>query len=204
MCNYGLGKEYIAAFGTLLGFLREDKIIPWTADLDYIIPSKQIMNRMIDLWDTPTTGLAHIHQSINRMCVTPEFAGGRLAANWTMPVSKRISTKGLDLRGIPYIDFYVGKNATAGNRKNTIVKTIGNCRHYYRDLFPIQRIQVYNGTFAQNAPSNPEQVLLTKYGRDWNIVPPPNSRKRTAHGGPPCPRGFLTETKRVMKRQSKR
>ena len=55
MC--GLGLEYVATFGTLLGLVRSDRMIPWTSDIDYIIPSKHVANAMVDLWDTNATAL---------------------------------------------------------------------------------------------------------------------------------------------------
>ena len=67
--NPRLGLDYAAAFGTLLGFTRGDRVIPWTIDNDYIIPSEDAANVMVILWDSKRTGMAHIFQTINRGCV---------------------------------------------------------------------------------------------------------------------------------------
>ena len=178
MCSLGL--DYSSAFGTLLGLRRADRLIPWTADNDYIIPSKDVANAMVSLWDTETTGLAHIYQGINRICVTDSFAGGKLQRKWSIPppVPGTDQYDTLHLRGFPYIDLYVGRNTS-----QDMFEEIEGCRHLYRDIFPTKRMLVYNGTFAQNIPANPEQVLRTYYGKSWSI---PRSDENP-HGATNCP-----------------
>ena len=158
MCNLGL--DYVVTYGTLLGFRRGDHIIPWTADLDYIIPSKDVANEMVALWDTNNTGMAHIFQGINRMCVTSDFAGGALQRKW-----RRLAPKNklnLDSSGLPYIDFYVGSRVGS-----TMFQPIKGCTHFFGDVFPTKRELVYNYTFSQNFPANSDQLLRTSYGKDW-------------------------------------
>ena len=178
MCSLGL--DYSSAFGTLLGLRRADRLIPWTIDNDYIIPSKDVANAMVSLWDTETTGLAHIHQDINRICITDSFAGGKLQRKWSIPppVPGTYQSDTLYARGFPYIDLYVGRNTS-----QDMFGEIEGCRHLYRNIFPTKRMLVYNGTFAQNIPANPEQLLRTYYGKSWSI---PRSDKNP-HGASPCP-----------------
>lgn len=77
MCSLGL--DYFAAFGSLLGLRRSDKFMPWSAGGDLIIHSAEAMNALVMLWDSPKTGMSHHYSSgMNRMCVTPDFGGGRL------------------------------------------------------------------------------------------------------------------------------
>eukprot|EP00978_Attheya_sp_CCMP212_P000252 scaffold481_cov63-Attheya_sp.AAC.13 len=162
MCHLGL--DYSVAFGTLLGLRRSDRLIPWTIDNDYIIPSKDVVNAMVSLWDTKKTGMAHIFQAINRMCITPDFAGGALQRKWERPAlgPDKPNWDSLDLIGLPYIDMYVGRMEPAGG-----FATIHHCRHMYKDIFPTKRELVYNNTFTQNFPANSDQLLRTFYGRDW-------------------------------------
>lgn len=117
MCRIGV--DYIATFGTLLGLIRSDRLIPWTGDMDYIIPSKAAANAMVHLWDTKKTGLRHVFQGINRMCITSDFANGELAKwNISAPDPKRkisgqiCGDNGNTLWdcGFPYVDFYVGRD----------------------------------------------------------------------------------------------
>ena len=50
MCSLSL--DYSVVFGTLLGFRQGDHLIPWMGDLDYVIPSEDVANAMVALWDT--------------------------------------------------------------------------------------------------------------------------------------------------------
>ena len=181
MCSLGL--DYSVAFGTLLGLIRADQIIPWTIDNDYIIPSQDVANAMVALWDTKATGLAHMFQSINRMCVTPDFAGGKLQEKWSIPPPAPGTSGGgtLHARGFPYIDFYVGHRSSYSSQD--MFQEINGCSHLYRDVFPTKRVLVYNHTFAQNLPANPEQLLRTYYGKAWSTP----RADRNPHGGTACP-----------------
>ena len=171
-----LGLEYAVAFGTLLGLSRSDRIIPWTADNDFIIKDSKTAHAMADLWGktnaTATTGLALIFQDILRICITPQFAGGK--------IQKWIDQKQKNCRqwlwncDIPYIDLYTGKNIS-----NEMYKEIGNCRHHYSSVFPTKRRLVYDGTFALNFPANPEQLLRSYYGTNWTV---PRSETKEPHG----------------------
>jgi len=155
-----LGLDYTATFGTLLGYRRSDRLIPWTGDNDYIIPSKNVVNAMVERWDTKSTGLAHLMQGINRICATPDFAGGKLQ-KWTTHFHPFLSTQ-LCFTGLPYIDLYVGRNTSS-----TMFQELVGCKHLYRDVFPSKRVLVYNKTFAQNFPANPDQLLRSFYGLNW-------------------------------------
>ena len=181
MCSLGL--DYSVAFGTLLCFRRGDRLIPWTGDNEYIIPSQDVANAMVALWDSKKTGMAHIFQGINRMCVTPDFAGGVLQRKWgrRSPDFWRSDWDTLWMSGLPYIDFYRGYKVNS-----TIFGTIHNCRHLYSDIFPTKRELVYNNTFAQNFPANSDQLLRTFYGKDWRI---PRSDKKPNGDESPCPHG---------------
>ena len=188
MCNLGL--DYVVSFGTLLGFRRGDHIIPWTADLDYIIPSKDVANEMVALWDTNNTGMAHIFQGINRMCVTPDFAGGALQRKWSRlkPPKNKLKLDSrlkppknklkLDTSGLPYIDFYVGSRVGS-----TMFQVNKGCSHFFGDVFPTKRELVYNYTFSQNFPANSDQMLRTCYGKDWRTPP---KDKKSHKGKPDC------------------
>jgi len=175
--------DYSAGFGTLLGLIRsEDRtFIPWTADNDYIIPSFEVMNAIVSLWNETQTGMQHIFQGINRICITSDWADGKLN-RWKIPTPTS-TTHGrwylsLWARGYPYIDLYVGKMIAPN-----IFQEIRPCRHLYDDLFPTNRVEIYNGTFFNRIPANPEQFLRTYYGRDWRVP----KKEKNAHGSGDCP-----------------
>lgn len=63
-----------------------------------------------------------------------------------------------------------------------LFKTLPECKHNYDDVFPTTRTEVYNKTFCQRVPANPNALLQTKYGPDWKT--PLSSQ--AAHGGKPC------------------
>ena len=205
MCRIGL--DYLVGFGTLLGFVRSGRIIPWTADLDYILPSEEVANAMVSNWDTKQTGMAHLFQGINRICVTEDFGGGGLM-RWkkkpTMVRDKKTGKMVWDTQlwlwssGMPYIDFYIVKmirnfSSKAATKSLDLIKErwkdggivdiLNGCQNFHRDFFPTKRVVVYrdgNGEngFSQNLPANATQLLRSWYGADWNV---PNSN-RTPHG----------------------
>ena len=172
------------------------------SDNDFIIPSKDTANAMVKLWDSSMTGMAHIFQNINRLCVTRDFAGGMLQQKWERDRPPN-DVRNIYRSGLVYIDFYVGKNVTGtagdvlpdrnnGTIPKEVYATIGKCRHMHSDIFPTKRELVYNRTFAQRFPLNSEQLLREKYGPDWRI-PPSNKRK---HGRDPCNLRYLQKKKR--------
>ena len=186
MCRLGL--DYTVGFGTLLGLERGNKFIPWTIDHDYIIESTMLADAMVDLWDAKVTGMAHVyHGGMNRMCITPDFANGRLSF-WTNKFFSGSTISQSDRlwkRNHQYIDIYMGKNIY-----QSVFQEVRPCKHYYSDVFPTKRRLVYEGTFYQNFPAKPEQMLRVYYGKNWRI---PNDNKNP-HGyneiGGSCPKRF--------------
>ena len=174
-----LGLDYVVSFGTLLGLARSDKIIPWTGDNDIIIKDPKTAHAMVDLWKSTyaasKSGLALMFQGILRLCITPQFAEGK--------IQKWLDERRKNCRGwlysceVPYVDFYVGHNIS-DDEYGEIYREIGNCKHFYQDIFPSQRRAVYNGTFSVNFPANPEQLLRSYYGTKWAMPP----EEKMAHG----------------------
>ncbi|KAK1746860.1 hypothetical protein QTG54_002204 [Skeletonema marinoi] len=187
MCSLGL--DYFAAFGSLLGLRRADRFIPWSIDGDLIIHSAEAMNALVMLWDSKKTGLSHHYSRMNRMCVTPDFAGGGLM-KWAYSEDRYRKAidewdRNWDL-GFPYMDLYLGRYVEKG--KLLELGAGGHkCLHYYKDVFPTQRKLVYNGQFTMNFPPNPDQLLRTNYGNGWRF--PPSEKDKKEHGGRMCPYG---------------
>jgi UDP-sugar transporter A1/2/3 len=171
MCYLGL--EYIPAFGMLLGLARSDRLIPWTDDNDYTV-STATMEAMLSLWDSASHlehGLYLVYEGIDRMCVTPSFANGKLL-RW-----KANGTKLYILDGIPYADFYIGDF----NSDDMFVDTM-KCAHHVSSLRPYERRAFYNGTLHQYFPSKPQNILTEVYGSDWKNPDP----ARKPHGNTNC------------------
>ena len=187
MCRLGL--DYFAGFGSLLGLIRADRFIPWSIDSDIIIHSPEAMNAMVMLWDSKKTGLSHHFSRMNRMCVTPDFAGGGLM-KWAYSEDRfRRAIDEWDMNwdlGFPYIDLYLGRGVA--NDKLLELGSGGHtCLHLYRDVFPTERKLVYNGQFTMNFPPNTNQLLRTYYGTGWRF--PPSDMDKKEHGGRMCPYG---------------
>jgi hypothetical protein len=171
MCYLGL--EYIPAFGMLLGLARSDRLIPWTSDNDYTISTATIV-AMRSLWDSASHlehGLSLVYDSMDRMCVTPSFANGKLL-RW-----KTNGTEWYVLDGIPYADFYIGYV----DSEDMFVDTQG-CAFNMSTLRPYERRAFYNGTLHQYFPSKPQNILTEVYGPDWKKPDP----DRKSHGATNC------------------
>lgn len=175
--------DYSVGFGSLLGLVREDSFIPWTADNDYIIPSSEVMNAVVSLWDEKQTGMQHLFQNgVNRLCITSDWADGKLKNKWGKKRGgddSNSNNRGIWMSGHPYIDLYVGRMIS-----QNIFQERKPCRHLYEDLFPTKRVLIYNGLFSQRIPANPEQFLRTYYGKDWRV---PQQEKKPHGGATLCP-----------------
>lgn len=201
MCRIGL--DYSAAFGTLLGFARSDRLIAWTGDNDYVLPSREVANAMVALWDAKSTGIAHLRQGLNRICITRDFANGNLARWEKYPALVNKILRAMKVkdelwsRGFPYIDLYVGQKVPNWTTETALAsmeqirerrpqsevyQIHTGCQFFHDDIFPTKKVLVYAKNFTQNVPKNSEQLLRTSYGTYWRI--PANN---DPHGGKPCP-----------------
>mmetsp|Transcript_7212 Transcript_7212/g.13455 ORF Transcript_7212/g.13455 Transcript_7212/m.13455 type:complete len:389 (-) Transcript_7212:357-1523(-) len=162
-----MGLDYFLGFGTLLGTVRYGRVIPWTLDNDIVI-QKPIMRLMTELWDVEASGLAFVSPKIGkskkgapRMCVTPQFASGKIQ-KWQVPTNSDIAFTD---RGFPYFNLYHGEDLGHG----TWGHEHEGCLHYDIDVFPTKRQWVYDGTLALNFPAKPELLVQRYYGSDWRV-----------------------------------
>ena len=190
MCHLGL--EYFPAFGMLLGLTRADKLIPWTIDNDYIV-TKQTLAAMEDLWDSASHlnhGVGFHHDQVYRLCVTPSFADGKLL-RW-----KANETKSWYASSVyPFADLF-----WAEEPNGTTVIDQRECYYDVSSLRPAVRRAVYNGTFYQNFPQNPDALLTEYFGHSWRV---PDAKKRS-HGGTHCGRNRDKVEKRKRRRRESR
>jgi len=183
-----IGIDYFIGFGTLLGFVRSGRIIPWTIDNDIVLENVQTLRAMTELWPS-NSGLQFIfpkggrmQRGSPRMCITSDFVKGRLR-KWIIPTpTRKVNGAEVDFpnRGFPYIDFYFGSlpNTIQHEGQSIFGEEYQGCRHYYTDIFPTQRQSVYQNQFALNFPQKPEVLLERYYGLEWRIPKSDNS----AHG----------------------
>jgi len=161
----GFGLDYFLGFGTLLGFVRSGRVIPWTIDNDVVV-DKHILRLITELWDVEATGLQFVSPKLGpkkrgapRMCVTPQYASGKIQ-KWQVPTNHEVEFPD---RGFPYIDFYLGEDSG----HDTYGEEYPGCLHYNSDIFPTERQWVYDGAMALNFPAKPELLVARYYGADW-------------------------------------
>jgi hypothetical protein len=182
MCK--LGFEYFSSYGMLLGLVRNDKLIPWTSDNDYIATDRTLA-AMYDMspkekkvWDDH--GLAFFFDNFyHRVCVTNTFMNGDLAKLWT--------TSSYEWYPLvyPYADIFVAKETSYSdvNISNmSVIKDQLGCAHSMDSFRPAQRRGVYQNSFQVSMPNNAEKVLGRVYGSTWRI---PDKEKRP-HGDTKC------------------
>jgi hypothetical protein len=182
MCYLGL--EYVPAVGTLLGLTRSDRLIPWTADNDYIV-STATMIAMMSLWHTSSHlehGMQLVFSGIDRMCISPSFANGKLL-RWKVNGTSKLPFIDTNI----YTDFYLGDYH--GNNQVHIPVALG-CIHNASDLRPYVRRSFYNGTLQQYFPNKPENIVRQIYGPDWRVPDP----KKSEHGALVCSRAKNKKT----------
>lgn len=180
MCTIGLGGQpgfYTAIYGSLLGHIRHNDVIPWSNDNDYLV-HEVAMEAMIRYWNETRSGISLVYHGIYRMCINSKFHGGDLQ-KWQLQ-------KGgprLDKRGYPYIDLYVGAKRYPQNSNNlnstAYFASQADCCLKHDDIWPTKRMEIGDGEYEINVPNRTTEVLNELYGPNWKI---PDARKKR-HGG---------------------
>lgn len=183
MCN--LGFEYFSSYGMLLGLVRNDKLIPWTSDNDYIATERTLaaMYNMSTedkkVWYDH--GIAFFFDNYyHRVCVTDKFMNGELAKLWTSSSYEWYPLV------YPYADIFIAKELSSsdGSKSNSMIKDQLGCEHSMDSFRPAQRRGVYQDSFQVSIPNDAEKVLERVYGSTWRI---PDKEKRP-HGDTKCKR----------------
>jgi hypothetical protein len=179
MCK--LGFEYFSSYGMLLGLVRNDKLIPWTSDNDYIATDRTLA-AMYDMsptdkkvWDDH--GIHFFFDNhFHRVCVTTTFMKGELAKSWK---TKSYNWNWYPLV-YPYADIFVARE-TFVNNTSVMIDERG-CAHQMEIIRPAQRRGVYQNSFQVSMPNNAEEVVKRVYGSSWRIP----DAKKTPHGDTKC------------------
>lgn len=175
MCE--LGFEYFAAYGTALGLIRSDRLVPWTIDNDYVV-SKVAALALLTLPQQEKEvlvrhGLHLLMDNFVRLCVTPNFVGGKLAARWTVT-----KPDGWYPLHFVYSDLFLSNLDASGTKILDELK----CSYDLNATYPVQRRPVYNSSFHMSVPNNAEALLEMWYGKNWKK---PDANK-SRHGNTSC------------------
>lgn len=167
-----LDVKYFAAYGTLLGLVRNDSVIPWTADNDFVMPFasyEEVIRNRDRIREQ--YGLHLTKDMYLRACTAENFMGGALARWKTTKLDGSIARKGNYGNFLPYADLFIGDvDPSSGMFIDERA-----CGFESTAIHPAKRIPVYNGTFHVNVPNDYVAVLEGIFGPEW----------RTPSGGTP-------------------
>jgi hypothetical protein len=157
MCYIGL--EYLSHAGTLLGLARSDRLIPWTADNDFLVSKKTVME-MISLWHTASHlehGVLLVINKLNkRLCITPSFANGKLL-RWKMNLTSEEALADKMTKCYTYLSLIdVDYSRNCGRPPSSLLR-------------PCIRRSFYDGTLQLCFPNEPENLLAQLYGPNWRV-----------------------------------
>jgi len=169
---------YYASMGTLLGIIRKDRVIAWTADQDLIVNFTELVRLRAEKWRVllhEQTGLTLLFEGIDRVCATSAWRNGALLA-WE---DRHVSIKNIYREIYHYIDLY--SQTTIAGSNGSLFYRIGNfpCKFSPEILLPYQFRSVYKNSLLLAIPRSPESYLEVVYGPRWRIPDP--TRDRNGH-----------------------
>lgn len=172
------------SYGTLLGAVRDNQIIPWTLDCDTTVmfdDFEQIKKQIGPRLDQKGFLLFQDYKGLMRVCVSPQ--NGKYS-KWKQGGSGRYYDH------YPYLDIY---GSYIENERVRVI-TGPPCKYKVEDIFPLGTWRLYDRNVS--APRNPQPHLTQTYGPTY-LTPPPPAR-RTGHGRSYCPRNLQPDRKSVV------
>lgn len=173
---------YYLTYGTLLGAVRRNRIIPWTADIDIQVPdlgqAREVFRRIAGSEMTGAPGPARNDGGANAAdaCFTAEpFVDNDLFHLYSKASDVEIVKHGYFRRSTAYVDVYGIFPRDDGANAEKMHYLVGSRSPLNRNgitvphsfLFPLNASGVSIGGRAYAAPRDPAALLRLIYDDDW-------------------------------------
>jgi LicD family len=165
------------SYGTILGAKRDQKIIPWTMDIDVVFEPKQFhtLHHSFSKGWMEASGYTFFfdpqYGALARICIAETNELFSPFFRYEPEPTKFFYD------GYPYVDLYkLGGQTRQGSIVN--IENGPPCKFAWSDIYPLGTVKLYN--FELPAPRNASNFLRTLYGPTWPEQPDPT--KVHAHG----------------------